>query len=157
MRGLSHKALSVVGLALLGGVHCAASGIDDSASEGARGSTGSGSTSSSSSSTGGGTSTSRSYSKVAPQLGLELEWRPHGGPFSLTAAGLGFPPLDNIPAIAVERAAATYRFVHGKGVDVEGMIGVQFEQFRYEDSQRVPNHIEADLGPMLFVGIATRF
>jgi hypothetical protein len=104
-----------------------------------------------------GTRTSRSYSKGLPQLGLELEWRPRGGPFSVAAAGLGFPPLDSIPAIAVERVTAKYRFVHGKGVDVEGMIGVQFEQFRYEDSQRVPNHVEADLGPMLVVGVTTRF
>jgi hypothetical protein len=100
---------------------------------------------------------SRSYSKGLPQLGLQLDWRPGGGPFSVSAAILGFPQLDNIPAIVTERLLARYEFLRRGGASLEGFAGVGFEQFRYEDSQRVPNRIEADLGPLLIVGISAGF
>ena len=100
---------------------------------------------------------SRSYTKGLPQLGLQLDWRPGGGAFTLSASILGFPPIDNIPAIITERLLARYEFLRRGGVSLEGFAGIAFEQFRYEDSQQVPNHIEADLGPLLIVGLSVGF
>jgi hypothetical protein len=103
--------------------------------------------------------TSRSYGKGLPQVGLELEWRPGGGALSFSVAAMGFPQFESVPAIATERALVAYSFVRGGdgGVDVRGFVGVQFEQFRYEDAQRVPNRIEVDLGPLLVVGLSASF
>jgi hypothetical protein len=100
---------------------------------------------------------SRSYTKGLPQLGLELEWRPGGGAFSVSLGAMGFPAIDNIPSIATEHLTASYRILNGRDLRLEGFVGGQFEQIYYKDSQRVSNHVEADLGPMLVVGIGLGF
>jgi hypothetical protein len=103
----------------------------------------------------GGQHASRSYSKALPQVGLELDWRPGGGPFTLSAGAMGFPPISSIPAIATENVTAKYRFFGKPGsFNVEGFVGVQFEQMYYKDNQRVPNHIEAQFGPMVVAGLS---
>jgi hypothetical protein len=107
--------------------------------------------------TGGGQRASRSYAKALPQLGLAVDWRPRGGPLALSAGAMGFPQISSIPAILVEQASARYRLLRRDGFALEGFVGVQWEQIYYEDSQRVPNRIHADLGPLLQVGLTAGF
>ena len=52
---------------------------------------------------------------------------------------------------------AKYRVARAGRLEAEAFLGVQFEQFYYKDKQRVSNHIEADLGPMLVAGLAIGF
>ena len=107
---------------------------------------------------GGGPRVSRSYSKALPQVGLEVEWRPGGGAFSLSAGALGFPALGTVtPEIATEHVLAKYQFLRQPSVTAEGFVGVEFEQFYSHDNQRVSNRVEADFGPLLVVGLSLQF
>ncbi|MDB5295670.1 MAG: hypothetical protein JWO31_1653 [Phycisphaerales bacterium] len=100
----------------------------------------------------------RSYGRVLPQVGLEAEWRPGGGPFALSAGALGFPAIGTVtPGISTEHLVAGYRWSPSRSLTLDGFVGVAFEQFAYEDNQPVPNRIRADLGPALVVGLTARF
>ena len=107
---------------------------------------------------GGGASASRSYIKVAPQAGIDAEWRPGNGPFSIDLNLIGSLPITPpLPQIHVEELTGGYRLVHKGKLDVSARAGVAFEQIRYEDDQTLPNHIKADLGPMIVVGFEVDF
>jgi hypothetical protein len=105
----------------------------------------------------GGQRASRSYIKGNVQFGLELEWRPGRGPFSVTLGGLAAPNFSSLPGIYYEELAAHYRFLDTKAVDATATLGVALEQMEYKDDQQVSNHIHADFGPMLVAGVELRF
>jgi hypothetical protein len=106
----------------------------------------------------GGPRVSRSYSKALPQLGLTAEWRPGAGPLAVSAGAMGFPAIGSAtPEIFTESLLLKYQFLHQPALDVEGVVGVQFEQFYYRDDQPVPNRIDVDLGPLLVVGLHVEF
>jgi hypothetical protein len=107
---------------------------------------------------GGGKRTSRSYLKPTAQLGLAATWQPGAGPFALMADVASAPPgISSLPFIAVEQIGAKYRIAHTSAFDVSSSVGVRFEQMNYFDHQRVPNHIRANLGPLLIVGFGIGF
>jgi hypothetical protein len=62
-----------------------------------------------------------------------------------------------MPFIATAEVVGKYRFIQTHGVGVAGFGGVAYEHISYEDNQDVSNHIKADLGPMLVLGIEVRF
>jgi hypothetical protein len=107
---------------------------------------------------GGGKRTSRSYLKPTAQLGLAATWQPGAGPFALMADVASAPPaISSVPFIAIEQIGAKYRIAHTSAFDVSSSVGVRFEQLNYFDHQRVPNHIRANLGPLLIVGFGIGF
>jgi hypothetical protein len=105
----------------------------------------------------GGQRAGRSYIKGNVQFGLEFEWRPRRGPFSVTIGGLAAPNFSSLPGIYYEELAAHYRFLDTKAVDATATLGVALEQMDYKDDQQVSNHIHADFGPMLVAGVELKF
>ena len=105
----------------------------------------------------GGQRAKRSYIKGNVQFGLEFEWRPHKGPFSLTIGGYAAPNFSSLPGIYYEELAAHFRFLDTRKVDATATLGVALEQMDYKDDQQVSNHIHADFGPMLVAGVELRF
>jgi hypothetical protein len=105
----------------------------------------------------GSDSVDRSYSKATVQLGVETEWRPDNGPFSLDLALLGSPPIKNFPQIFSESLLAKYRVYENPSFDVSLVGGVEYEQIFYEDHQTLSNRVRADFGPMIVGGVEIRF
>jgi hypothetical protein len=107
---------------------------------------------------GGGASTSRGYLKPTVQLGIQGQWRPGSGPFSVLGDFSASPPgISSLPFIAAEQVAARYQFAATSQVSIIGTAGVRFEQFNFFDNQRVSNHVRANFGPMLIVGLGVEF
>ena len=107
---------------------------------------------------GGGARASRAYIKPSAQLGIQATWTPGGGPFSLNADLSASPPgISSLPFVAAEQIDARYRFVETGRFSASALIGVRMEEINFFDSQRVPNHIRADLGPMGVVGVVIGF
>jgi hypothetical protein len=100
----------------------------------------------------------RSYIKLNALLGLDAEWRPGHGRFSINADLFGTPPISPpLPEMFVEEIVATYRVLDRRDTSLAVFGGVAFEQIYYEDNQTLPNRISAEFGPMLVVGVGFRF
>jgi hypothetical protein len=107
---------------------------------------------------GGGARASRAYIKPSGQLGIQAAWAPLGGPFSLNADLSASPPgISSLPFIAAEQIDARYRFIDTGRFSASALLGVRMEEINFFDSQRVPNHVRADLGPMGLVGVVIGF
>lgn len=100
---------------------------------------------------------SRNFTHVGPQLGLEVDWRPNQGPFTLSAGAAGFPLITGIPSINVASAIGNWRFVDTPQFTFDAYVGVQWEEIWFKDSQRVSNHISAEFWPTGLVGVRLRF
>jgi len=106
----------------------------------------------------GGSRASRAYIKPSGQLGLQAAWIPRGGPFSLNADVSASPPgISSLPFIAAEQIDARYRLIDTGRFSASVLLGVRMEEINFYDSQRVPNHIRADLGPLGVVGVLIGF
>ena len=105
----------------------------------------------------GARSARRSFVKANVQFGLEVDWQPRNGPFTLELDLLGSPYVSSLPFIGYEDLIAKYRLIDTSHVSLEALAGVAFEQIYFKDNQDVPNRVHADLGPMLIVGINLRF
>ena len=105
-----------------------------------------------------GSKASRSYIKAGPQIGAEVEWQPWNIPLTFN---LDVMLSDNfgtsLAAISSESLVAKYRFFERGSFSSAALIGIAFEQMRYEDNQTVSNRVHVDLGPMLVVGLEFRF
>jgi len=105
-----------------------------------------------------GASASRSYIKLTPQLGIELDWRPSNGPFWLALQLEGSPPISPpLPLLYVEKLTANYQLLHGRYGDLAIFAGIAFEQMFFEDNQTVPNKTRADIGPAGIFGLSFSF
>ena len=102
-------------------------------------------------------SVTRDYVKGSARLGLETVY--HLTPFvSLSLNGGGALPLANMPQIASVSAAANFRLSpRSWRVKPKLFIGGGMEWIDYEDSQRLPNHIKADIGPFFTGGLGFAF
>jgi hypothetical protein len=98
----------------------------------------------------------RSYSKVAPQLGMEIEWRATER-LSVVGAVSSTVPISNMPLIVTAEVVGRYRVVDREAFTLTGTAGLGFESVSYKDNQDVPNHVEVDLGPMLILGLQLQF
>ncbi len=102
----------------------------------------------------GGATARRSFVKAAPELGIDLEWRPGGGPWSFglhlssTVGGRG------MPSAAAEEFTVGYRIMDERGQSGTAYCGVAFQQMHYDDGhkQELPNDIEMDMGPLFVFG-----
>jgi hypothetical protein len=99
----------------------------------------------------------RSFDQVGFQFGGTIAWRPNGGPLTLEATLGSFPQMSNYATISIERLDLRYNFYDWRRFSFSGILGVTWEQQDFEDHQRLSNHISADLGPLLTVGLQTRF
>jgi hypothetical protein len=99
----------------------------------------------------------KSYAAGGIQIGATFAWRPNGGPLSLEASLGGFPTITNLATISVESLYARYHFYDWRRFDFTGLLGVAFEQQSFRDDQPLANHIDANFGPMLLVGLQVKF
>jgi hypothetical protein len=106
---------------------------------------------------GGGGTADRSHTTGNVQFGLEAQWRPRNGPFSINASVLAAPPISDLPEIYTEQLVATYRVLEREKSELAIFGGVMWEQQYYEDNQTVSNKVKADFGPMLVVGLRFSF
>lgn len=98
----------------------------------------------------------RSYAKVGGQVGAGMTW-PFMDQFSLTAQVLAPIPVPHWPQILSAQAAVKYRFLQRNDLAISGLVGIDYDWIAYKDSQRVPNDIKANIGPMGMVGLEIHF
>jgi hypothetical protein len=100
---------------------------------------------------------SRSITEAGIQFGAIFAWRPKGGPLSFEAALGGFPTIPGLPTISQENLYARYHFYQWDRFDFTGLLGVAFEQQSYRNNLSLPDHVSANFGPMLLVGVQVKF
>ena len=98
----------------------------------------------------------RSFSKAAPQLGSRLEWSP-GGPFFLSGEVISSLPFSTLPLLFSTDLTVGYQFWGRADRGARVFLGVGYDMIHSEDNQRVSNHIKANIGPELVVGLRVRF
>jgi len=104
----------------------------------------------------GGRSVERAFDKGAPHLGLQAEWSP-GGPFSLSGGVHSSLPFSTLPLIFSVELTGRYQIWGESDRGGIAFLGIGYDRIDFEDSQTVPNHIEADMGPLLVVGLKVGF
>jgi hypothetical protein len=105
---------------------------------------------------GGGQSTSRTYLKGNARLGLHAEWTPDPR-FSLLGDVFESVPIPGQPMILTVQTLAGYRLWGTADRGGRVSLGVGYDQLDLKDLQTVPNHIHADIGPLLLAGLAINF
>jgi hypothetical protein len=104
----------------------------------------------------GGLTAARSFAKGAPQLGLKAEWSP-GGPFSVSADLLSSLAFSTLPLLFSTDLTGEYQLWGQANHGGQVYLGIGYEMIHFEDSQTVPNHINANIGPELVVGVKVSF
>ena len=98
----------------------------------------------------------RSFAKAAPQLGFRAEWSP-GGPFSLSADLLSSLAFSTLPLLFSTDLTGGYQLWGQANHGAQVYLGLGYEMIQCEDNQSVPNHIKANIGPELVVGLKLSF
>jgi hypothetical protein len=104
----------------------------------------------------GGLSAGRSYIQPAPQIGLDCEWRPKGR-FSVSGGVTSSLPFSNMPFILSTEVVGKFRLWGTEGSRGLAFLGIGYDRVEYKDKQDVPNHIKADMGPEVIVGLEVNF
>ena len=101
-------------------------------------------------------SVDRSYAKVAVRLGGELGWTltPR---LSVCARAFESLPFSNTPSILTLGLRGYCRLVESQRLRADAYVGVGWSRIDYEDNQTVPNHIHAEMGPLLEAGMRLCF
>jgi hypothetical protein len=102
-------------------------------------------------------SAQRAFAQGGAQIGASFAWRPNGGPLSLEATLGGFPQASHLANISVESLDFRYSFYEYQRFNFSGLLGVTWEQQDFRDTQKLPNHISVDFGPMLTAGLKVQF
>jgi len=105
---------------------------------------------------GGPAEVDRGYKKVAPQLGIDMEWHATKK-FSIAGELTSTVPFSSMPLIITADVVAKYDFIEKGGCTLSGFIGAGYEKISFHDSQQVNNDINADFGPMIKVGLELKF
>jgi hypothetical protein len=101
-----------------------------------------------------GTSTDRKYLHGTMRLGVESEWRP-AGRFSVSAGIHSSIPVPTF--IFSVHATGKYQLWAQDSRGGTVFLGVAYDLIDFEDSQEVPNHIRAEMGPMIQIGFEIGF
>lgn len=104
----------------------------------------------------GALSADRGFLKGAPEIMLESEWSP-GGPFSLSGGASSSLPFSTLPFIFSLHLTGRYQLWGRPDRGGMAFVGIGYDRIDFKDNQRVPNHIEVDMGPVLLVGLGMRF
>ena len=105
---------------------------------------------------GGGGEVNQDFIRLAPQMGVEMEWHVSGR-FSVAGELTSTLPFPNMPWIATAQVAAKLRMIENNGLSLSGMVGAAYEKISFHNSQDQSNDINADFGPMLLLGLELRF
>ena len=95
----------------------------------------------------------RAYAKPAVRLGGELDWR-WTQRLSMRARAFESLPISNTPSILTLGLRAFYCLIDSQENPLDAYVGVSYHRIDYEDDQTVPNHIRAEMGPMLEGGLS---
>jgi len=98
----------------------------------------------------------RSYIKGAPRLLCNIDWKIVEG-FDLKAKASGSLPISNTPSIINLSLVAEKRVFSKSGAVVSAYIGIAYEKIDYEDNQDVPNHVDAEMWPLVTTGLKVKF
>jgi hypothetical protein len=98
----------------------------------------------------------RAYKKGALRLLCNIDWRIIEG-LDLHARGSGSLPISNTPAIINLILAAERHLFSKSGLTGSVYFGVAYEKIEYEDNQDVPNHIKAEMWPLVSTGLKLHF
>jgi hypothetical protein len=63
-------------------------------------------------------------------------------------------PIVGTPSIFSIFSSVNYRLWGQPGCEARASLGIAYDRVEYEDSQQVPNHIDADIGPSLLFGFS---
>lgn len=99
----------------------------------------------------------RAFAEGGVQVGANFAWRPNGGPLTLEATLGGFPQASHLANVSVESLDLRYHFYEYQRCNFTGLLGVTWEQQDFRDTQRLPNHVSVDFGPMLTAGLQVQF
>jgi hypothetical protein len=99
----------------------------------------------------------RDYVKGAARLGVETTYN-FSRFVSLSLDGGGSLPLPNTPQIAVLAGRVNFRLLSSSHrVNPKLFVGGGMEWIDYQDDQRLPNHIKAEIGPFIGGGLMLGF
>jgi hypothetical protein len=101
-------------------------------------------------------SAARSYVQAAPQIGVSAAWHPEGR-FTLSGSVLGWPSLPTDLATVSVRLTGEYALWQQPPYSAAAILGIGYDYIDFEDSQRVPNHVHVEDGPLLLAGMKFAF
>ena len=87
---------------------------------------------------------------------MRAEWSP-GGPFSLSADLLSSLVFSTLPLLSSTDLTGGYQLCGQANHGGQVYLGIGYEMIHFEDNQTVPNHIKANIGPELVVGLKLSF
>jgi hypothetical protein len=104
----------------------------------------------------GGAEVDQSILRVAPQMGVEMEW--HANRFLSVAGELTSTlPFQNMPWIVTAQLEGKFKLLQRRGLGLSGFVGAAYEKISLHTHQDQSNDINADFGPMLMLGLEMRF
>jgi hypothetical protein len=104
-----------------------------------------------------GLTVNRAYAKGGMQVGASAQWL-STGPFSLEASLYWGVPIENMVEIfSFQIIGKCQLWGDSQGNGGAAYLGLAFETIDYLDSQRIPNHVDVTIGPMLVAGVQIRF
>lgn len=98
----------------------------------------------------------RSYMKMGTRVGGRWDWQ-ISEPWCVAAQAFLPVPLSNTPSILSLSLGAHYRFYRSSRAAVHGTVGLAYTLIDYEDDQEIPNHIRAEMGPLIWLGLGAAF
>jgi hypothetical protein len=98
----------------------------------------------------------RSYKKGALRLLCNIDWKIIEG-LDLHAHASGSLPISNTPSIINLSLTAEKNLFSTSGISGSAYLGVAYEKIEYEDNQDVPNHIKAEMWPLVATGLKVKF
>jgi hypothetical protein len=98
----------------------------------------------------------RAYKKGALRLLCNMDWKITEG-LDLQARASGSLPVSNTPSIINLSLAAEKHLFSKSGITSTAYLGVAYEKIEYEDNQDVPNHIKAEMWPLVSAGLTLQF
>lgn len=98
----------------------------------------------------------RSYKKAALRLLCNIDWMIIEG-LDLQAKASISLPISNTPSIVNLSLVAEKLIFSKSGITGSAYLGVAYQKIEYEDNQDVPNHIKAEMWPLVTTGLKLKF
>ena len=98
----------------------------------------------------------RAYKKGALRLLCNIDWEIAEG-LDLQARTSASLPISNTPSIINLGLTAEKSLFSAAGIAGSVYLGGAYEKIEYEDNQHVPNHIRAEMWPLVSTGVRLKF